>query len=129
MSPEMVKGICLDLMNAPLPTKYRRIILNGGDAPLHPDFNRICNFIRKISGQVSFSLNNILINGIIHLLQKTDTVQISWDGDQHTNDFIRGDGSYFNAISALHLLQENDIPHSISFTINNHPPADQSLKI
>ncbi|MDD3136188.1 MAG: hypothetical protein PHF64_06775, partial [Methanoregula sp.] len=44
--------------------------------------------------------------------------QVSVDGDKVTHDFIRGDGSYEKAVQALNILRENNIPHSISFTIN-----------
>ncbi|MDD1729244.1 MAG: hypothetical protein LUQ50_09245 [Methanospirillum sp.] len=115
---EMVYAICRDFMSTDLPTLHRRIILNGGDAPLHPDFPEICKCIREISGSVVFSSNGILIKDVIHLLRTSDAIQISIDGDQDTHDCIRGTGNYDVAVEALHLLNEHQIPHSLSFTIH-----------
>ena len=105
-------------MNSPLPMKYRRIILNGGDAPLHPEFPDICRYVRDICGSVVFSSNGILISDVIHLLRSSDAVQISIDGDRKTHDSIRGSGVYDAAVNALYLLKQHQITHSLSCTIH-----------
>jgi len=118
MTLEMVHGLCTDFMTADLPANNRRIILNGGDALVHPDIGEIIRFVRSISGSVAFSSNGILIKDTLPLLTHSDTVQISIDGDPETHDRIRGYGNYAVAEKALHLLNRHHIPHTISFTIH-----------
>jgi len=118
ISMEMVRGICQDFMSTDLPTLHRRIILNGGDAPLHPKFTDICTYVRDLTGSVAFSSNGILIKNVIHLLTSSDFIQISIDGDQKTHDWIRGKGVYDAAVEALFLLNDHRIPHSIAVTVH-----------
>lgn len=92
------------------------IILGGGDALLHPEFNRIVGFLREKRLPVRMSSNGILIPEFISLFDKVDSVQISIDGDEDVHDFIRGNEVYNKAVQALHMLNDAGIPHSIAFT-------------
>ncbi len=114
----MVEVVCEDFIKINNPVKRRGIILNGGDPLLHPHFLEICDIVRKLTGVVRLSTNGYLIPKYIQSFRKKDGVQISVDGDEQAHDFIRGRGSYAAAKRALQLLDENNINHSISFTIN-----------
>ena len=61
MPMDMGEKTCRDFITGSLPTRHRRIILNGGDAALHPDFSAICQFVQDLTGTVVFSSNGILI--------------------------------------------------------------------
>jgi MoaA/NifB/PqqE/SkfB family radical SAM enzyme len=118
MPLDMVKNICTDFLNTEFPLPHSTIILSGGDPLLHPNFSDICRIVRELNGRVVLSTNGILIPTVIDEFQRSDSVQVSIDGDASTNDSIRGAGSYNCAVQALQLLQERHIPHSISFTVN-----------
>jgi len=112
----MFKDICEDFMAVRHPLKDIDIILGGGDALLHPEFNRIVGFLREKRLPVRMSSNGILIPDFISLFDKADSVQISIDGNEDVHDFIRGRGVYNRAVQALHMLNDASIPHSIAFT-------------
>src|SRR3989304_740674 len=112
----MFKDICEDFMAVRHPLKKIDIILGGGEALLHPEFNRIVGFLREKRLPVRMSSNGILIPEFISLFDVVDSVQISIDGDEEVHNFIRGRGVYRRAVQALHMLNDADIPHSIAFT-------------
>lgn len=118
MQLSMVKAICQDFMKTDHPVKQKSIILNGGDPLLHPDFIEISKIVRDLCGKLRLSTNGFLVPEYIHTFRKNDGIQVSVDGNKEIHDFIRGKGSYERAVKALELLEEGDVNHSISFTIN-----------
>lgn len=117
MPLDMIKNLCIDFLKTKLPLP-KQIILSGGDPLLHPDFAEICKLVRKLNGGIRLSTNGILIPKYIHVLKKSDGIQVSVDGNKEVHDYIRGEGSYQKAVHALHLLDENGINHGIGFTLN-----------
>ncbi len=125
MPLSMFKRICEDFLSIQHPIKDIDIVLSGGEPLLHPEFPKIVEHLRSIMQPVRLSSNGLLIPKYISLFERQDGdgIQISVDGDQHTHDFIRGEGTYDRAINALYLLYEKSIPHSITFVLckeNSH---------
>ncbi|MEA1970752.1 MAG: radical SAM protein [Thermodesulfobacteriota bacterium] len=119
MPIDMLKEVCIDFLQTDFPLPERTVILSGGEPLLHPHFDEVCDIVRSLNGFIALSSNGILIPQRINLFQRNDGIQISVDGDESAHDFIRGIGSYEKAVSALKLLDENEIRHSISFTVND----------
>lgn len=118
MPPEMVRNLCVDFLKTDLPLPKDNIILSGGEPLLHPHFSDVCAILRDLNRPVTLSSNGILIPRFINLFRKNDGIQISIDGNRPVHDFIRGEGSYEHAVRAVKLLDENNIHHSISFSVN-----------
>jgi MoaA/NifB/PqqE/SkfB family radical SAM enzyme len=118
MPLEMIREVSTDFLQADLPLPESTIILSGGEPLLHPQFGEVCSIVRSLNGYVALSSNGILVPQYIDLFRRNDGIQISIDGNSRVHDFIRGAGSYENAVRALRLLDENNIRHSISFTAN-----------
>jgi MoaA/NifB/PqqE/SkfB family radical SAM enzyme len=115
---DMLRALCADFLKTEFPLPESTIILSGGEPLLHPNFVEACKIVRKLNGHITMSTNGILIPNYIDVFEKNDGIQVSVDGDEKAHDFIRGKGSYEKAVRVLKLLDEYEIRHSISFTIN-----------
>ena len=118
MPLDMLEFICEDFLKTALSLPQSELTLSGGEPLLHPDFMEASKIIRKLNGHITMSTNGILIPKYIHTFKKNDGIQISVDGDRKAHDFIRGKGSYEQAVRALKLLDEHGIRHTLSFTVN-----------
>lgn len=118
MPLEMIREVSTNFLQADLPLPQSAIILSGGESLLHPQFGEVCSIVRSLNGYIALSSNGILVPQYIGLFRRNDGIQISIDGNSRVHDFIRGAGSYENAMRALRLLDENNIRHNISFTAN-----------
>jgi sulfatase maturation enzyme AslB (radical SAM superfamily) len=118
MPLDMIKNICVDFFCTGFPLPHSNVILSGGDPLLHPEFPEVCEIVRTLNGRISLSTNGILIPRYLQLFKREDCIQISIDGDEGIHDYIRGPGSYQKSVSALIALNEKNIPHTISFTLN-----------
>lgn len=101
--------------------KMSIIYLSGGEPLLHPHFLDFLDYCFSQFDRVSILSNGILIKKYIQNLlpyKEKICVQLSLDGDEETNDTIRGKGVYNKVIEALHLLEENKLKHWISYTVS-----------
>lgn len=97
------------------------VYLSGGEPLLHPDFSEILRITHSAFSRINILTNGLLVEKYIpELLKFGDDicVQVSLDGDEYTNDGIRGAGVYKKVINALELLDKNNIKHIISFTVS-----------
>ena len=101
--------------------KMSVIYLSGGEPLLHPQFLDILKYSFTKFDRISILTNGLLVKKYINDLmpyQEKLCVQVSLDGDEETNDTIRGKGVYQKVVEALHLLQENGLKHWISYTVS-----------
>jgi len=117
MGINMFKRLCNDFINMEHPIKDVDIIMSGGEPLCHPHFPKFVKYLRSIGHGVRLSSNGILINKYIDLFDSRDGIQISIDGDKTAHDFIRGEGVYDSASSALRLLNSMDINHSVTMAL------------
>jgi MoaA/NifB/PqqE/SkfB family radical SAM enzyme len=96
------------------------IYLSGGEPLIHPDISQMVDQSCRRFDRVNILTNGI---GVVDVLpgllpyQEKLCVQVSLDGDQVTNDAIRGIGAYDAALAALHALKQNRLQHWISYTV------------
>ena len=98
------------------------IYLSGGEPLLHPSIVDFIKYSFTQFDRVSILTNGILVKKFIKDLipfREKLCVQVSLDGDEKTNDAIRGEGVYRKVIEALHLLNEKNINHWISYTVSH----------
>lgn len=97
------------------------INITGGEPLCNPHLFKILDLIKKDSDIISFSLltNGTLITDEIAKKIKSYNpyyVQVSLEGGQATNDYIRGMGTYKKIAEGIKNLRKYDIFTSISFT-------------
>ncbi|MCL1934991.1 MAG: radical SAM protein [Defluviitaleaceae bacterium] len=90
--------------------------LSGGEPLLRKDFIEILQYASKKKYAVSIATNGTLINdSIIEEFKKCNVknVQLSIDGFEKSNDFLRGEGTFKKITNILDKLVNEDIPVSI----------------
>lgn len=96
--------------------------ITGGEPMLYPKIDLLIDTLSKIGYSISVISNGYnLTPKIIEVLKATNTkVNVSLDGaTKETNDFVRGDGSYDQAIKSIKLLATNNIPVVLCCTVTN----------
>lgn len=97
------------------------IKVTGGEPFERDDIFNILEYADKkeinyiiFSNGTNFDLNRIEnIKKLKHLIK----IRISVDGNEFTNDSIRGKGTFRNSLSTLKLLCDNNIPCELNYTI------------
>jgi len=97
------------------------IKITGGEPFMRKDIFEIFDILENMNIKFIVFTNGSFINSIYvkklksysHLL----CIRVSIDGNEETNDKIRGLGSFSRAIDALKLLEINKIPCEINYTI------------
>lgn len=97
------------------------INITGGEPLCNPHLFKILDLIKKNEELISFS---ILTNGTLitkNIAKKIKSynpyyVQVSLEGGQKTNDYIRGKGTYKKIAKGIKNLKKYNIFTSISFT-------------
>jgi MoaA/NifB/PqqE/SkfB family radical SAM enzyme len=97
------------------------IYLSGGEPLLHPRFLDFLEYCFSQFDRVSILTNGTLVKRFMDNFipySKKLCVQVSLDGDEETNDAIRGKGVYKKAVEALHMLEKNKLRHWMSYTVS-----------
>jgi len=82
----------------------------GGEPMMRKDFGEIIDYAKSKGIFCDMNSNGTFINeGNINIVKKLDAVCISLDGDEESNDFYRGKGSYQKAIKAIKLLRDHKV--------------------
>ena len=106
------------------------VSLTGGEPLLHKDFFAL---LKLCCEHKDFLTCNILTNGTLFdkkLVQKlkdlplTGLVQVSLEGMEKTNDFIRGKGTFKKIVSCLKLLVSKGFRTRIAVTISKYNSSD-----
>jgi len=97
------------------------INITGGEPLCNPHLFKILELIKQDEDNISFSIltNGTLITEDIAKKIKSYNpyyVQVSLEGGQKTNDYIRGKGTYKRIAQGIINLKKQDIFTSISFT-------------
>lgn len=88
----------------------RGIWFLGGEPMMRKDFGAIIDHAQGKGMFCDMNSNGTLINkDNIDIVRKLDGICISLDGDEESNDFYRGKGSYAKAVSAIKLMREHGI--------------------
>ncbi|MGC8565896.1 MAG: radical SAM protein, partial [Thermoplasmata archaeon] len=100
---------------------FEMVYLLGGEPMLREDIFEIIQMAKNFDLYTSMSSNAFFINEKNARKLKDsglDQVQISIDSaDKNKNDFIRGEGSFKNALDAILNLKKSGIKVSMGFTI------------
>lgn len=93
-----------------------KVSLLGGEPTIFPYFKYIISFLEKEKIYFNFSTNGQTLYKDIELIRVLKNskflkeVQVSIDGLEKENDFIRGENTFHNAMLSVKSLIKNDIP-------------------
>ncbi len=96
------------------------IRLMGGEPLLRDDTGEILDFIRSKHILCEINTNGYLVKKWIKELKKVDSVCLSLDGDEKSNDIVRGKGCYQKVIETLKLLLSYNIPTRIHAMLSKY---------
>ena len=96
------------------------LALTGGEPLLIPNLIDYINYSRDLGFDIVILSNGSLINDKFckQIKDKIKWIQVSLEGPQNINDYIRGNGSFQKILSGINIALDNDIKISISMTIN-----------
>ncbi len=100
--------------------------LIGGDPLLRSDIYVILEYLDQKKIDYGIKGNPYLLFDNIHLLKKLNLkrYQMSLDGLEKTHDMLRSLNSYQKTMSAIKLLNEENIPVNIKYTISERNQGD-----
>lgn len=99
------------------------IVFSGGEPLLREDIFELVSFTRKYHMNACLTSNGCLINQDVALLlfrSGINVVNISIEGDRKTHDYLRGEGAFDKAISALEDLRVHKIESTIAATVSRY---------
>lgn len=121
MSYDMFTSIIDNIFALEHPIKERGIIFSGGEPTMHSMISEFITYVHDEYNQHikmptnGFRIPELVDSGIFH---SDDGIQISVDGNKQTHDWLRGEGSYDQALKALDALDNANIKHGIHFTVH-----------
>jgi MoaA/NifB/PqqE/SkfB family radical SAM enzyme len=82
----------------------------GGEPMMYKEFGKVIDYVQSKGMFCDMNSNGTLINEKnIDVVKKLDGVCISIDGDEETNDYYRGKGTFKRAMDAVKLLRKHGI--------------------
>lgn len=97
-----------------------RVRISGGEPFCRNDIIDILKYLDTKLIRYSIYSSGFFLDRFINdiqLLKNLVCIRVSIDGTKEINDAIRGEGVYQQAIEAIQLLEKNNIPCQINFTI------------
>lgn len=118
----------LDLIDTLWRMGTRYISLNGGEALLREDIEEIVDRVTSKGMLCHLSTNGLLVGQKINVLRKVDSVTVSLDGAQRSNDKNRGTGVYGKVMQAIEVLSKEGIDfHTHTVLTKTNPDAIEEV--
>ena len=105
----------------------RLLTLHGGESLLRKDIGEIFNYAKLKGFCISFNTNGSLVSKKIGEIRCVDTVCVSMDGTEESNDKNRGKGCYKSAMNAIDVLRQNNIPIVVHATLTRDNTQDMEF--
>lgn len=117
-SKEKALALCLEMADMGV----IEIAIVGGEPFMYPYLFEFLEFASGLSFSLTITTNGSLVNkniaGRLAILGKTIRyIHVSVDGPEDINDYIRGEGAFRRAVSALRLLSEAGIESTAQVTM------------
>ncbi|GJQ51001.1 MAG: hypothetical protein HKUEN01_33870 [Candidatus Kuenenia stuttgartiensis] len=91
--------------------------IHGGEILLRNDAKEIVNYLKDNGMYVNLVTNGLLLPEKIDDVVNVDSLCISLDGREETNDFNRGRGAYKAAMAAIKVAQERKLKYVVHATL------------
>ncbi len=105
----------------------RLITMHGGESLLRSDIGEIINYVKHKGFYIGFNTNGYLVSKKIDQLRCVDTICLSMDGTEKSNDKNRGKGCYTKVMEAIDVIKKNNIPCVISATLTRDNMQDMEF--
>jgi MoaA/NifB/PqqE/SkfB family radical SAM enzyme len=105
----------------------RLLTIHGGESLLRPDIGEVLNYAKLKGFYISLNTNGYLVPKKMDQLKCLDTIVISLDGPEESNDKNRGRGSYKKAMEAIDLISRNHVPAVVSATLTRDNMTDMDF--
>lgn len=98
------------------------IRFTGGEPTCHPDFQGIVSYAKSLGFYVSTGTNGVYSSRVREWVYDSgiDWFIISLDGDESTNDLIRGRGVYKHVKQTLHNLSSSGVRVRLNMVVARH---------
>lgn len=103
------------------------LTLHGGESLLRKDMGEIINYAKHKGFYISFNTNGYMVPHRMHELKCVDTMVISLDGLEESNDKNRGAGCFKKVMEAIDLVMKTNIPLVISATLTRDNMHDMEV--
>ena len=110
----------LDEFELKYKTKIDTFIITGGDPLLHPGWEKLLIELKKRNKKVLIcGISQSLTEKNLEKLSKLNifTFQLSLDGFEKNNDYMRGKGRFEDTLKKVKLLKKYKINSTIKFTL------------
>ena len=123
LSTEQWKGVINDASRLGAQT----IVFSGGEPLLREDIFELISFAKQNNLNACVTSNGYLIDDQAALsLSRSgvNVVNISIEGTRETHDFLRGQGSFDQAVAALENLRKHKIESTVASTVSKYNYQD-----
>ena len=125
---EFTKEAIFSLIDQLTDMGTRYVSINGGEALLRGDFKDIVDKVKSNGLLCHLSTNGTLVSKHLETLREVDSIAISIDGDQLSNDRNRGEGSYNKIIEGMKSLKQAGIKfHTHTVITKNNKGAIEEI--
>uniref|UniRef100_A0A7C4AJ04 Radical SAM protein n=1 Tax=Thermodesulfovibrio aggregans TaxID=86166 RepID=A0A7C4AJ04_9BACT len=95
-----------------------RVLITGGEPLLHPEFERINEFIKKLALRKILFTNGTLLNEKWLKKLNVEEIQISIDGMKKGHEILRGKGTFNKALNAIKKAVDYGFDVSVATVIH-----------
>jgi radical SAM protein with 4Fe4S-binding SPASM domain len=127
---------CIDLFETlHIKPGYPRINMGGGEPFMRKDFLKFLRLLSRYKDSIQITLmtnGSFITNTLAKDLKKwgVRSVQVSIEGLEQENDYIRGKGAFKKTIRAVRILRKNDVHTAVSLTVTRRNVSEiESLAI
>lgn len=104
-------------------TGARTIVFSGGEPLLREDIFELISFVKNSGMNACLTSNGVLLDekAACELYQAgVDVVNISLEGPEEIHDYLRGEGTYKKAVSALDNLRKYKVESTIAAMVSRY---------
>lgn len=94
--------------------------IHGGEILLRDDVEYLVNYMKNKNLYVNLVTNGILFPEKIHEIRNVDSLCISLDGPEESNDLTRGKGSFKTIIKAIELAKQEGFKFAVQATLTKY---------
>lgn len=98
--------------------------IHGGEILLRDDVEYLVNYMKSKNLYVNLVTNGILLPEKVHEIRNADSLCISLDGPEESNDLTRGKGSFQAIIKAIKLAKKEDFKLTVQATLTKYNKND-----
>ena len=98
----------------------RVIYVSGGEPLIRDDIGEVIDKIKSKNMLCFMNTNGTLVPKKIEEIRKLDSLTISLDGDEYSNDINRGSGTFKKILEAIRVVTNQGLPVSTTTVINRN---------